>query len=89
MKRQVTIKDIAEKLGISVSTVSRALKDHPDISLKTRQAVKELAKLLGYKPNLIALNLKNSKTNTIGLIVPEVEHHFFSKILNGIEEVAY
>ncbi len=89
MKRQVTIKDIAEKLGISVSTVSRALKDHPDISIKTRQAVKELAKLLGYKPNLIALNLKNSKTNTIGLIVPEIEHHFFSKIINGIEDVAY
>jgi LacI family transcriptional regulator len=89
MKRQVTIKDIAEKLGISVSTVSRALKDHPDISVKTRQAVKELAKLLGYKPNLIALNLKNSKTNTIGLVVPEIEHHFFSKIINGIEEVAY
>lgn len=89
MKRQVTIKDIAEKLGISVSTVSRALKDHPDISIKTRQAVKELAKLLGYKPNLIALNLKHSKTNTIGLIVPEVEHHFFSKVINGIEEVAY
>lgn len=89
MKKQVTIKDIAEKLSISISTVSRALKDHPDISVKTRQAVKELAKLLGYKPNLIALNLKHSKTNTIGLIVPEVEHHFFSKIINGIEEVAY
>ncbi len=73
MKRQVTIKDIAEKLGISPSTVSRSLKDHPDISIKTRNAVKELAKLLGYKPNLIALNLKNSRTNTIGLIVPEVE----------------
>lgn len=89
MKRQVTIKDIAEKLGISPSTVSRSLKDHPDISVKTRNAVKELAKLLGYKPNLIALNLKNSTTNTIGLIVPEVEHHFFSTIINGIEEVAY
>mgnify|MGYP002639332641 CR=1 FL=1 len=89
MKRQVTIKDIAEKLGISPSTVSRSLKDHPDISIKTRNAVKELAKLLGYKPNLIALNLKNSKTNTIGLIVPEIEHHFFSTIINGIEEVAY
>lgn len=89
MKRQVTIKDIAEKLGISPSTVSRSLKDHPDISVKTRNAVKELAKLLGYKPNLIALNLKNSRTNTIGLMVPEVEHHFFSTIINGIEEVAY
>lgn len=89
MKRQVTIKDIAEKLGISPSTVSRSLKDHPDISIKTRNAVKELAKLLGYKPNLIALNLKNSRTNTIGLIVPEVEHYFFSKIISGIEDVAY
>ncbi len=89
MKRQVTIKDIAEKLGISTSTVSRALKDHPDISKKTRQAVQELSKLLGYKPNLIALNLKNSRTNTIGLIVPEIQHFFFSTIINGIEEVAY
>ena len=89
MKRQVTIKDIAQKLGISVSTVSRALKDHPDISLKTRQAVQELAKLLGYKPNLIALKLKNSQTNTIGVIIPEIQHYFFSTILNGIEEVAY
>jgi len=89
MKRQVTIKDIAQKLGISTSTVSRALKDHPDISLKTREAVQELAKLLGYKPNLIALNLKHSRTNTIGVIMPEVQHYFFSTILNGIEEVAY
>lgn len=89
MKRQVTIKDIAEKLNVSPSTVSRSLKDHPDISVKTRNAVKELAKLLGYKPNLIALNLKNSRTNTIGLLVPEIEHHFFSSIINGIEEIAY
>ena len=89
MKRQITIKDIAEKLNISVSTVSRALKDHPDISLKTREAVKELAKLLGYKPNRIALNLKNSKTNTIGLLIPETQHYFFSTIINGIEEVCY
>ena len=89
MKRQVTIKDIAMKLGISTSTVSRALKDHPDISLKTRAAVQELAKLLGYKPNLIALNLKHSRTNTIGFLVPEVQHYFFSTVLNGVEEVAY
>jgi len=89
MKRQVTIKDIANKLGVSTSTVSRALKDHPDISVKTREAVKELAKILGYKPNMIALNLKHSRTNTIGVLVPEVEHYFFSTILNGIEEVAY
>jgi LacI family transcriptional regulator len=89
MKRQVTIKDIAKKLGVSTSTVSRALQDHPDISVKTREAVKELAKILGYKPNMVALNLKHSRTNTIGVLVPEVEHYFFSTILNGVEEVAY
>lgn len=89
MKRQITIKDIAKKLGVSTSTVSRALQDHPDISVKTREAVKELAKILGYKPNMIALNLKHSRTNTIGVLVPEVEHYFFSTILNGVEEVAY
>ncbi|MBZ0244208.1 MAG: LacI family transcriptional regulator [Bacteroidales bacterium] len=89
MKRQVTIKDIAQKLGLSTSTISRALKDHPDISPKTRTAVKELAALLGYRPNRIALNLRNNSTNTIGLIIPEIEHYFFSAIINGIEEVAY
>ncbi|HPE43465.1 MAG TPA: LacI family DNA-binding transcriptional regulator [Bacteroidales bacterium] len=89
MKRQITIKDIALKLGLSTSTVSRALKDHPDISPKTRAAVKELAALLGYRPNRIALNLRNNSTSTIGLIIPEIEHYFFSAIINGIEEVAY
>ena len=89
MKRQITIKDIAIKLGLSTSTVSRALKDHPDISPKTRTAVKELAALLGYRPNMIALNLRSNSTRTIGLIIPEIEHYFFSAIINGIEEVAY
>ncbi len=89
MKRQITIKDIALKLGLSTSTVSRALKDHPDISYKTRIAVKELATLLGYRPNRIALNLRSNSTHTIGLIIPEIEHYFFSAIINGIEEVAY
>ncbi len=89
MKHQITIKDIALKLGLSTSTVSRALKDHPDISPKTRTAVKELAGLLGYRPNRIALNLRNNSTRTIGLIIPEIEHYFFSAIINGIEEVAY
>lgn len=89
MKRQITIKDIAKKLGLSTSTVSRALKDHPDISPKTRAIVKELSALLGYRPNRIALNLRNNSTHTIGLIIPEIEHYFFSAIINGIEEVAY
>ncbi len=89
MKRQITIKDIAIKLGMSTSTVSRALRDHPDISPKTRAAVKELAALLGYRPNRIALNLRSNSTRTIGLIIPEIEHYFFSAIINGIEEIAY
>jgi len=89
MKRQITIKDIAIKLGLSTSTVSRALKDHPDISPKTRTAVKELSALLGYRPNRIALNLRSNVTKTLGLIIPEIEHYFFSAIINGIEEVAY
>jgi DNA-binding LacI/PurR family transcriptional regulator len=89
MKRQITIKDIANKLGMSTSTVSRALRDHPDISPKTRTAVKELAALLGYRPNRIALNLRSNSTRTLGLIIPEIEHYFFSAIVNGIEEIAY
>lgn len=86
---QVTIKDIARELGISPSTVSRALKDHPDISPDTKKAVKELAEKLNYQPNVVALSLRQSKTNTIGIIVPELVHFFFSTIISGIEDVAY
>ena len=68
-KSQVTIKDIAKELGISASTVSRALKNHPDISQKTRDAVHELAEKLNYQPNAVALSLKNSRTHTIGVII--------------------
>jgi LacI family transcriptional regulator len=66
---QVTIKDIARELGISPSTVSRALKDHPDISVATKKAVNELAEKLNYQPNIVALNLRQRKTNTIGVII--------------------
>jgi len=89
MKGQVTIKDIAKALDISPSTVSRALKDHPDISQKTKQAVKQLAEELNYQPNAIALNLRQSRTHTIGVIIPEIVHFFFSTIISGIEDVAY
>lgn len=87
--RQVTIKDIARELGISPSTVSRALKDHPDISPDTKKAVKELAEELNYQPNSIALSLRQSKSNTIGVIIPEIVHFFFSTVISGIEDVAY
>ncbi len=85
---QTTITDIAKKLNISPSTVSRALKGHPDISLKTKNAVNELAERMHYRPNAVALSLRHSKTNTIGLIIPQIVHHFFSSIISGIEEVA-
>ncbi len=86
---QVTIKDIARELGISPSTVSRALKDHPDISVQTKKAVNELAEKLNYQPNIVALNLRQKKTNTIGVIIPELVHFFFSTVISGIESVAY
>jgi DNA-binding LacI/PurR family transcriptional regulator len=86
---QVTIKDIARELGISPSTVSRALKDHPDISTYTKQAVKELAEKLSYQPNAIALSLKHSKSFTLGVIIPETVHFFFSSVISGIEDIAY
>ncbi len=86
---QVTIKDIARELNIAPSTVSRALKDHPDISQSTKKAVLELAEKLDYQPNSVAQGLRKSKTYTIGVIVPEIVHYFFSSVISGIEEVAY
>jgi LacI family transcriptional regulator len=88
-KPQITIKDIARELNISVSTVSRALKNHPDISQATKNLVNDYAKTHNYKPNILALSLRMSRNNTIGIIVPEIIHYFFSTILAGIEEVAH
>ncbi len=85
----ITIKDIARILGISPSTVSRALKDHPDISPKTKQLVQTFAQKVNYRPNALALSLRSSKTNTIGIVIPEIVHHFFSSVISGIEDVAY
>ena len=85
---QATIKDIAKELNISVSTVSRALKDYPGINAETKKKVKEVADKLNYRPNAIALSLRNSRSYTIGVIIPEVVHFFFSTVISGIEEVA-
>lgn len=82
--KPVTLKQIAETLGISVTTVSKALKDYPDVSKKTRQLVRELAQTLNYKPNAFAVNLRTKESKTIGLIIPEVVHHFFSSVIKGI-----
>ncbi|MEE0991266.1 MAG: LacI family DNA-binding transcriptional regulator [Paludibacteraceae bacterium] len=88
MKTQITIKDIAKALNISISTVSRALQDHPDISKKTKEIVNQYAKEHHYRPNAIALSLKTKRTNIIGVIVPEIVHHFFSSVFAGIEDTA-
>jgi len=85
----ISINDIARALGISPSTVSRALKDHPDISTETKRVVKEYAEHVNYRPNALALSLKRQRSNTIGLIIPEITHHFFSSVISGIEELAY
>jgi DNA-binding LacI/PurR family transcriptional regulator len=89
IKKHTTITDIAKRLGISPSTVSRALGDHPDIKEETKDQVRKVAKKLRYFPNLIAQSLKNNQTTTIGVIVPEIKHDFFSSAISGIEEVAY
>lgn len=86
---QVTIKDIARQLGVSPSTVSRALQGHPDISEETKILVNDLAARLRYQPNAVALSLKNQRTRIIGVIIPEIVHYFFSSVISGIEDVAY
>ena len=84
-----TIKTLASKLGISPSTVSRALHDHPDISDATKKRVVEAAKKYDYQPNLVAKSLQQKSSNVIGVIVPEIRHNFFSTVISGIEEAAY
>jgi LacI family transcriptional regulator len=84
----ISLKIIAERLNISITTVSKALKDYKDVSAKTKEAVKSLAKELNYTPNSFAVNLRTQKSKTIGLIIPEVVHHFFSNVIKGIIEEA-
>jgi DNA-binding LacI/PurR family transcriptional regulator len=84
-----TIKDLARELKLSPSTVSRALRDHPDISPKTKKRVVSLADKLDYHPDSIAQSLQTKKTKTIGVIVPEIKQPFFASVINGIEELAY
>ncbi|WP_291782661.1 LacI family DNA-binding transcriptional regulator, partial [Cecembia sp.] len=86
---QATIKDIARELNVSSSTVSRALKDYPGISDETKRKVKEMAEKLNYRPNAVALSLRKSKSFTVGVIIPEVVHFFFSTVISGIEDFAY
>jgi DNA-binding LacI/PurR family transcriptional regulator len=89
MAHQVTIKDLARHLNISVATVSRAIRDMPEIKAETRDAVLKLAKEWDYQPNILATNLVKSRTKTIGVIVPDLAYHFFASVIKGIEEEAF
>lgn len=88
MKNRITLKELAKLLNVSVSTVSKALNDSPEISPKTIQRVKELAALHKYRPNPTAVNLKSSKSGTIGVIIPNISNTFFANVLSGIEAQA-
>lgn len=89
MKRQIRLADIAKELGVSTATVSRAIKDYPDISRETKRKVMELVKKWNYRPNSIAAGLRKSETKMIGVIIPEIINHFFSSVIKGIMKVAY
>lgn len=89
MYKRTTIKDIAKKLNISPSTVSRALSDHPDINIETIERVKTAAIELEYFPNSVAQSLQKKHANIIGVLVPEIKHDFFSSAIGGIESVVY
>ena len=88
MKSKITLKDIARELDVSTSTVSKALNDSHEISQETKERIKAYAKYYNYKPNTLALKLRSQKTSVIGVIIPEIVHHFFSTVLRGIEEFA-
>jgi LacI family transcriptional regulator len=87
-KGKTTIHDIAKKLNITASTVSRALNNHPRISVATKKAVQKAAEVLNYQPNQLAASLRSGKSNIIGIIVPSIDRSFFSSVVHGIEEVA-
>lgn len=88
-KRPIRIKDIAEILNISVSTVSRALRDTYDVNKETREKVLEVANLLKYKPNLHASALASGNTKNIGVVIPFITNYYFSTVISGIQETAY
>jgi LacI family transcriptional regulator len=87
-QKPATIKEIAQRLNVSVSTVSRALHNHPSIGLRTKMQVQKLAEELNYEPNQAAISFKQGKTFTIGIILPNLGEEFFSTAINGIEDTA-
>lgn len=88
MRRKITLKHIARELDVSISTVSKALKNSSEISRDTKDKIQAFAKLHNYKPNNIAISLKNKRTKNIGVIIPNIVHHFFTTVFRGIEHYA-
>jgi LacI family transcriptional regulator len=88
VKKEVTIYDIAHVLNLSSATVSRALKDHETVSKKTRKKIQSMAREMGYRHNNFASNLRKQKTNTIGIIVHELNSNFITSVLAGIEKIS-
>ena len=88
LKHKITLKHIAKELDVSISTVSKALKNSEEISRDTKEKVQAFAKLYNYKPNNIAISLKNKRTKNIGVIIPDIVHHFFTTVVRGIENHA-
>src|ERR1700753_945044 len=88
IEKEVTIYDLARRLNISIATVSRALKDDPVVSKKTRKRIAELAEEMGYRSNNFARNLRTQRTNTIGAIAPRLNSYFMSTVIAGIESIA-
>ena len=86
---QYTLKDLAKALNLSISTVSRALRNHPDVNESTRKKVQEFAEAVEFQKNPLALGLLKHKTNAIGVIIPEIANYFFSQLINGIQKVTY
>lgn len=86
-KSNITLKELSKILGVSISTVSKALNDSYEISSKTKQKVLKYARLYNYKPNRLAANLKSGKTKTIGVVIPSIQNYFFTQVLFGIESV--
>jgi len=87
-QKHTSLKDIAQALGVSVPTVSRALKDSPDISRALCEKAKWMAREMNYRPNPFALSLRKNAPRIIGVVVPDIVTHFFASILNGIENMA-
>ncbi|HPG39662.1 MAG TPA: LacI family DNA-binding transcriptional regulator [bacterium] len=83
----VTQKDIARKLNLSIMTISRALKGHPDINIETRKLVEKTAREMNYSVNLVARSLVQKRTNTIGVVVPDISEPFYAEIVRGVESV--